>query len=137
MRRLAVWLFPPVLFIACGSSTEPLTLSAQLHSSSGQVGAPIPYTLMNRTADTLFASGCCAKALVYVDRRIGFPWEGYASGACLDICPWEPERVLPHDSITGSIAVFDSGTFRLRVDVARTWRGESPSTITSAAFTVR
>jgi hypothetical protein len=114
-----------------------VTLDARLEAGAGQVGAPVHYTVVNHTADTVFVASCCDRALVLAERRVGSEWQSYTSGACIDICPYNPVRVLPHDSVQDSLTISSAGTYRFRLDVFRTWRGGSPATITSAAFTVR
>jgi hypothetical protein len=126
-----------LLCIACESTTAPLALTADLTSGASAAGAFVPYPLLDRTADTLFAAACCDRPLVLAERRVGPRWEGFTSDACLAICMTTPVGVPPRGSLADGIRIAASGTFRLRVTVFRTWRADSPVTVTSPAFTVR
>ena len=136
--RYVLWVLgASLLCAACESSTAPVSLDTRLEAGAGQVGAPVHYIVVNHTADTVFVASCCDRALVLAERRVGSEWQSYTSHACIDICPYSPVRVLPHDSVPDSLWIRSVGVYRFRLDVFRTWGGGSPVTITSAAFTVR
>jgi hypothetical protein len=126
-----------VLLVTCTSSTAPLARETRLVASFDPDGRSVRCTLTNLSADTVFAAGCCAQALFYVDRQVGVRWERYSGGVCLGICPDTPEPVAPRDSAVGGVYLVDPGTYRLRVNVSSTWPGDSPTSIISAPFTRR
>lgn len=143
MHRLLSAAVLSLLVIGCGHDRPTVRLLTQgtLFDRGGTGIVPqadVPFTVTNRSDETIFLPSCGGRPSVFVERGVDGHWEQYAGGFCATADLQVPIELRAGASVTSEFYFYTPGHYRMRL----TW-GSSPSAVfgnaasTSNAFDVR
>ena len=129
MRTLSSALALSLLLLGCGHDRPVVRLATEgsvfdLGGSGTVAEAIVPFTVTNRSDQTIFLPACGARPAVAVERGDGRQWSSYAAGFCITNIPQTPIELRPGERLTSDYTFHEPGYFRIRLS----WGG-SPSTI--------
>lgn len=125
-----------LLVAACNAPTGLATgVRLDMAQSVFARGAPIAFTVVNTSRQTVFVAACGDRMSVAIEHWEDAAWRQYSSGVCLAIYPMVPLPVSAGASREGSRVVRDAGRYRILLAVET--QPNRITTVASHAFEVR